>query len=1739
MKRLLIFAAVVLSGFALSVVSANAQASKSVLKEARVTQVVKDVKLLAGQAEPRPATLSDNVRGDTAVRTGVDSRAELTFSDLTIARLGANTIFSFNDGTRTVDLGNGAILLRVPKGSGGAKVQTAAVTAAITGTTVIVEYHPRSYAKYLVLEGTMRLYLKGILGESVLMTAGQMMILNPNARRLSEPVDFDLERLMKTSLFIQGYRPLGSEPLMTDVQQTQLEKKSTGELIDTNLVIFGRGTLVTLTDPQSLDTIDLKTVVTATPAPTPSKIGRPPVIANSTGYRVTAASTIRTDPAIANPARTDFGKIYRGPGADGNFSIWSFDATRPFDTSSGFDTFYSGAGVPVAAFKFQSLVLAGDPAISTANGGASFLELIGVDGITSGTPGGALTFAGINNLLLATQNGSIILGPEISFQNIPTLFFYARGAGSNINLSSPVSGVRDLFLDAEGSVQVNGAENVINFRVITGSDFLAGTGTVNAPTINISAQGNVNFTLSQFAVGGATGGTVTLNAGNAVNIDARGDQTVFSNADLVSVTGQTINFLGNNPTPINFSATGFANFTAGAGGFQASTVAFNGGSMNITSAADINLFGAQGARNLVAAGAIRANSSVGAVRVTAGTLVNVGGTLNAPTVLAGQSITTGADLISTGQVTAGTFIDVSGKIDANIVTAGTSIRTTGDFTAATSAAAGTTINVGGTFRAPTAAAGGDISANQITLLNVTTPGVLRAGGGGITPFIPANPANLLHSLTVSSIVSAGGIDFSGDNFVAAGDGKDGGMLSIFANTITFDAANIASANFNGASGVPTNSVGGSGGNLTITTSGAITANAPIQATTGLNPTGVAFGGTGGTVSFTSTAGPVNVNSSILVSSNDPNGQAPPPPLRRSAAGGILSLNSGLTTGSAITLGAGAQLFSLLNGAAPGPAGQIIISSAGGDIIDNGAAIEADRGTITIQHTAAASVGSAQITLNGGTITSETLLASSRGDLTVGTTTPVNVFAVTLSLLANGNLTSNGGTLTATATASSGNVIFQAGNDLSITGGADIERFNGGITTGLNLTVNAGRNLQAAAGFTLRTDGSGLTSGGNIVVQSGGTMTGGGIWMLETGPGTGDQGSGSNITLTSAGAITVADLFGTVVIGAGRTLGNGGSIFLTGAGSYTVTGVDAGLNLQVNNSAPGIIGTGGNITLALNGGLTTRAAGLLNLVVNNSAGRIQTGGNISSTIGGALTANSVNAQIDNRLNGFIGTGAGLTFTVNGTLTTANDADFEILNSQLGTTGGTIGSDAIIKVTLADANIGNDLNAFVDNSDGKIGGAGGTVTLQINGKLAVTGRIDVWGTLTSTGTLTAGQLSGTNVNAPSISVGNGGITRFTIPNEVTVPVLHTITTNALTSTGGINFNGPDFGTPAGFGPFDGGQLTINVPSLTFGSTAADNIQRAVTFNGGSSSNNAIPGGSGGTFTVNTTGAITVGLPIQATSGLVPSGAAPSGSGGTVNLNSTGGPITVNSAITVSSADAAGAAAAPLRRSQSGGNINLQSNSAAGVAINVSSTGQLLSLLDAAAPGPGGKITILATGANSAITATGAAPSPGGVAPDSIRADRGSIDIRHTGLNGTISLANSNILADIVKVGALGDNGVLTIGGGVISADTVLKLYAVGANGAVNFVSNVTLNGNSVKTIAGNTVTVQNNVIVTIGGGKPADVYVLDPRGANYSNFNGGNNSTTGMFILSGGGPAPASGASTHLGVAPPAFGPPGGP
>jgi FecR-like protein len=182
----------------------------TVQREARVTKVIRDVRLLAAHAAPRPASVNDNVREGTAVRTGSDSRAELTFPDQTLARLGANTVFSFDEDTKTYDLRSGAILMCAPKSSGQLKINTAVATAAVTGFTFIYEYHLKSWNKGLMLEGNGSITLKHYPNQTRQLHAGQIIIFRPDATTLPEPQDFDICKLSNKSLLITQFNKLPS-----------------------------------------------------------------------------------------------------------------------------------------------------------------------------------------------------------------------------------------------------------------------------------------------------------------------------------------------------------------------------------------------------------------------------------------------------------------------------------------------------------------------------------------------------------------------------------------------------------------------------------------------------------------------------------------------------------------------------------------------------------------------------------------------------------------------------------------------------------------------------------------------------------------------------------------------------------------------------------------------------------------------------------------------------------------------------------------------------------------------------------------------------------------------------------------------------------------------------------------------------------------------------------------------------------------------------------------------------------------------------------------------------------------------------------------------------------------------------------------------------------------------------------------------------------------------------------------
>jgi hypothetical protein len=227
--------------------------------EARLTRVNNHVQLLHKTSAPHRASVNDIVDEESIVRTGKHSHAELIFSDETVARLAANTVFSFKNGTHDLNLSEGAVLVQAPKSANGAKIHAASIAAAITGATVMIEYHP-GVCKFLVLDGTGRFYRPGHPGDSVLVSPGQMVIGNPNAA-VSDPVNFDIARFVKTSRLITDFPPLPSEKMISAESQKQEQEKSKKTLIETNLVIFGGGTRVSVVG---------QTPATKHPAPNPS-----------------------------------------------------------------------------------------------------------------------------------------------------------------------------------------------------------------------------------------------------------------------------------------------------------------------------------------------------------------------------------------------------------------------------------------------------------------------------------------------------------------------------------------------------------------------------------------------------------------------------------------------------------------------------------------------------------------------------------------------------------------------------------------------------------------------------------------------------------------------------------------------------------------------------------------------------------------------------------------------------------------------------------------------------------------------------------------------------------------------------------------------------------------------------------------------------------------------------------------------------------------------------------------------------------------------------------------------------------------------------------------------------------------------------------------------------------------------------------------------------------------------------
>lgn len=216
-------------------------AAAAPLKSASVTKVVNDVKVSERASSPRSANVGQRLGGSSTLLTGRESRAELTFQDQTITRIGANSVFRFGSGSRDMEIERGSFLLQVPKNAGGARIRTATVTAAITGTTTMMEFSPGQWIKFIVLEGSAHLTNRN--GRTIAIPPGQMLVMHPDAENFPKPVTINIKKLVQTSRLMDrktfGDLNAPAVALIDQSVEQQMVERRGGNLLPSGVIVSG------------------------------------------------------------------------------------------------------------------------------------------------------------------------------------------------------------------------------------------------------------------------------------------------------------------------------------------------------------------------------------------------------------------------------------------------------------------------------------------------------------------------------------------------------------------------------------------------------------------------------------------------------------------------------------------------------------------------------------------------------------------------------------------------------------------------------------------------------------------------------------------------------------------------------------------------------------------------------------------------------------------------------------------------------------------------------------------------------------------------------------------------------------------------------------------------------------------------------------------------------------------------------------------------------------------------------------------------------------------------------------------------------------------------------------------------------------------------------------------------------------------------------------------------------------
>jgi hypothetical protein len=465
------------------------------LKESKVTQVVNDVQIIsAADQTKKDAAINDLFIMPDILRTGLASRAELVAADETVTRVGANTIFTFDPASRTINLKQGSLLFHSPHGKGGGTIHTGSATASVLGSTLIVTTTPNGGFKVICLEDEVHIKLPN--GRHQYLDPGQMTYILPGGGHLAPIILFRLDDLTMHSLLVKGFvHPLPSMPLVVREIDKQTKLIKSGKATDTGLLAGDNA------NPNQVEVLDANTVEYAT---------NPQGVGAALGADATINHPSLKDAAIPTPPNRIFLKTaFSLPGN-------SFFLGQLFSGFAGRNIYINTPGANPTGLTVDMSPYAGKPEFDFVAAEDINLE-------------GSVTFAGLssNNRLSLIGGNQISFSPNIAVQaNVGDFEIITPGV-LTLDTVSIVNTVGDVGLTSGSVINLENNTTIDN----------AGRITLTAPNaVNISSVGDVNVGVSDPA-----GVNVGLSSDTTIYTDAgAGHVTLSSSSGSVTVLNTSI-----------------------------------------------------------------------------------------------------------------------------------------------------------------------------------------------------------------------------------------------------------------------------------------------------------------------------------------------------------------------------------------------------------------------------------------------------------------------------------------------------------------------------------------------------------------------------------------------------------------------------------------------------------------------------------------------------------------------------------------------------------------------------------------------------------------------------------------------------------------------------------------------------------------------------------------------------------------------------------------------------------------------------------------------------------------------------------------------------------------------------------------------------------------------------------------------------------------------------------------------